>query len=240
MKIKSLHPLISCICITQNRADMLLKSVLSFDQQNYPNKELVISYSQDDEETILIINNLLLISKIRILAIERSCGESIGKARNDAISKCNGDYICMWDDDDIFYFTRLADQYNLLQGNGRYFQSSIITQVTLFDSTTNKAYISIPYNWTGTLLCKKEYILKYPCKDSNQFECAPVIDFLESKKLILRDLLHPSLYVYVYHGSNVIDYFHFQLFIRKSQPLNKKYAQSIHDYLEQKLKIFMS
>ena len=237
MKIKPLHPLISCICITSNRPDMLLKAILSFDQQNYPNRELIISYPEDDVESELLLLQILKISQLEIVTITRPAKQSIGHARNNAVAKSNGKYICMWDDDDIYYYTRIADQHNIMRGDGRYFQSSLIPQIILFDATENKAYLSFPYHWSGSLLCKKEHLLQYPCTDSNQFECAPVIDYLSSRKLILQTMLSPSLYTYVYHGQNETEYFNFQYLIRKSQPLEEGYAQNIQQYLNQQLKI---
>lgn len=237
MKIRPLHPLISCICITANRPEKLLKTILSFDQQSYPNKELVISYPKNDQSTKDLITQTLKAADIRILEIERNEDESIGKARNNAINICNGEYICIWDDDDIYHYSRVADQHNFMQGEGRYFQSSIITQIILYDSMTHKAYQSFQNYWTGSLMCKKQHILKYPCQDTNQFECAPVIDYLASRELILQNKLNPSLYIYVYHGSNVIDYTHFQYYLKRSTPLSEESSNRIKVHLAQELKI---
>ena len=216
---------------------MLLKAILSFDQQNYPNRELIISYPEDDIESELLLLRILKISQIDIITITRPANQSIGHARNSAVAKSNGEYICMWDDDDIYYYTRIADQHNIMRGDGRYFQSSLIPQIILFDATENKAYLSFPYQWSGSLLCKKIHLLQYPCTDSNQFECAPVIDYLSSRKLILQTMLSPSLYAYIYHGQNETEFFNFQYLIRKSQPLEGGYAQNIQQYLNQQLKI---
>jgi glycosyltransferase involved in cell wall biosynthesis len=240
MKIRPLHPLISCICITDNRPGLLLKSILSFDQQNYPNTEMVISHPENDFETKSLIAQLKRISDIRILEIERDESESIGMARNNAVSQCNGDYVCMWDDDDIYFFSRVADQYNLLQGNGKYFQASIVSQIVLFDAIKGKGFLSFPYHWGGSLLCKKQHFLAYPCTDTNQFECAPLINYLDVNHLLLQSDFSPQLYIYVYHGANETDHLSFEYLSRKSAPLEQDFSDWISGYLNQEIKLNLS
>jgi glycosyltransferase involved in cell wall biosynthesis len=219
---------------------MLLKSVLSFDQQNYPNTELVITYPRTDEVTRSIVARLKQISDIKILGIERNPGETIGTARNNAVAKCNGDYVCMWDDDDIYFFSRIADQYNLLQGNGKYFQASVVSQIILFDSGKGEAYLSFPYHWGGTLLCRKDHFLAHPCINSNQFECSPVINYLHQNNLLLQSDFNPQLYIYVYHGQNKNDRMSYQYLTRKSDPLENEFAYGISEYLKQEIKLSVS
>ena len=184
MKIRLTHPLISCICITQSRTALLLKAIVSFDTQNYPNRELVISYPKDDLETKHLIDEILLVSDLRIVRVERNGSESLGTARNNAIAKCNGDYICLWDDDDWYHARRLAHQYNTMLIKGQFRKASILTRVMLYDTNTQLGYLSFPYLWCGSLLCKKDLILKHPFANSDVIEDAPVVKYLESKKLL--------------------------------------------------------
>jgi glycosyltransferase involved in cell wall biosynthesis len=237
MKIKALHPLISCICITDNRPAMLLKSILSFDQQNYPNAELVISYPNNDKSTKNLISQLKQTSAIRLLEIVRHEKETIGVARNKAVEKCNGDYVCMWDDDDIYFFSRISDQYNLLQGNRKYFQASVVSQIILFDVIKDKGYLSFPYRWSGSLLCRKQHFLAFPCIDANEFECAPLINYLNANHLLLQSDLSPQLYIYVYHGQNKTDKYSFQYLTRKSAPLEQNFSKWISANINQEIKL---
>lgn len=234
MKIKRLHPLISCICVTGHRTEMLLKAIISFDQQNYPNRELVVSYPENDDPTRKLISKLSRISELDIVVIERRIDETIGTARNNAVTKSNGEYICMWDDDDHYSFNRLADQHNFMQGQGRYFQASILIRILLYDSKKNKAFISLPNYWTGSLLCKKIHFLDHPCADNNIFECDSILEFLRSKKILHEVDLKPSLYTFIYHGGNVLNYTHFQYYTSKSRVIDQEHAESIRIEMEQK------
>lgn len=240
MKIKPLHPLISCICITDRRPGMLLKSIISFDQQNYPNTELVISYPENDWETKNIISQIRQICDIRIMAITRTQCDTIGEARNDAVEQCSGEYVCIWDDDDIYFFSRIADQYNLLQGNGKYFQASIVSQIILYDAITEESYLSHSYHWAGSLLCRKKHFLANPCNHSNEFECAPVINYLHMNQLLLQSDFNPQLYIYVYHGGNKTNRYSFQYLTKRSSILGQDFTEWISGYLKQEVKLNVS
>lgn len=236
MKIKPLHPLISCICITDNRPSFLLKSILYFDQQNYPNTELVISYPESDEGTRSIIAQLNALTDIRILAVVRNNEISLGEARNQAVNRCNGAFVCMWDDDDIFFFTRIADQYNLLQGNGRYFQASVIPVITLFDASKECSYVSKSRYWNGTLLCKKQHFLNNPCRHTDHEECTPVIEFLVQQQLLMTSGLDRQLYVHIIHDTNQTNQHEFRSPIDSTQSVpraeSEYYASCYHQTLK--------
>lgn len=240
MKIKLIHPLISCICITQNRPALLLKAIVSFDTQSYPNRELIISYPKHDKETKQLINDILEVSDLRIIQIEREGNESLGTARNNAIATCNGDYICLWDDDDWYHAKRLAHQYNTMRINGQSCVASMLTRVMLFDVTTQKAYLSFPYLWCGSLLCKKDHILKHPFVDSNIAEDAEIINYLESRKLLHYITDSAFLYLYVYHGKNALGYYHFSYYLRKSELLDLESRDWIRSLLEVKVEVLPS
>jgi len=237
MKIKLINPLISCICITKNRTDKLLKTIIAFDQQYYPNKELVISYPKTDHETKKLILQILEITPIRILPIEREEDESIGKARNNAIAISGGEYICMWDDDDIHHEMRLSDQHNVMLAQGRSYQASLLKNIHLYDALTDKTYQSFSTDWYGTLFCKREHILRHPCSDSNQYEILPVIDYLKFSKLLFEMFNAPYYYVYVYHGTNIISYSDFQQLTAHSTTADQDKIRNLKMYLEQKVSL---
>lgn len=237
MKIKLTHPLISCICVTQRRPALLLKAIVSFDTQNYPNRELVISYPKDDIETKQLIDDILLVTDLRIVRIEREGNESLGTARNNAISECNGDFICLWDDDDWYHAKRLAHQYNTMLTSGKFLEASILTRVMLFDTKTQQGYLSFPYLWCGSLLCRKDHILKHPFANSDVAEDTPVIKYLESRKLLHYIADSAFLYLYVYHGENALSYFHFSYYLKKSEQLDQESTNWMHNLLNVKVDI---
>ncbi|RAJ35436.1 glycosyltransferase family 2 protein [Pedobacter cryoconitis] len=240
MKVKLSHPLISCICITQNRPTLLLKAIVSFDTQNYPNRELVISYPKQDLETKLLIDSILELSDLRIVRVEREGNESLGSARNNAIANCNGDYICLWDDDDWYHYQRLAHQYNTMRINGQFREASIMTRVMLFDVTTQQGYLSFPYLWCGSLLCRKDHILQHPFTNTNVAEDSHIVKYLESRKLLHYISDSAFLYLYVYHGSNTLNYFHFSYYLKKSETLDQETTNWMRNLMDIKVEVLPS
>lgn len=237
MHIESQLPLISCICITENRPEMLFKSILSFAQQTYENKELVISYPKTDEKTRLLVNYFLENKGISLISLERKENESIGKARNKAIANSNGEYICIWDDDDIFHEVRIAEQYNALLTNNDQFQASVISQIFLYHIFNLTAYVSFPSYWACTLLCKREYILNNLCSDTDQFECKPILNYLNSTNQLISINSSPFLYTYVFHGGNLMQYSSFLYLVNQSFPISIEITTNIREYLEFKAEI---
>jgi len=227
--MKPSNPLISCICITNNRPLLLQNAIACFESQNYINKELVISYPRDDVQTRALIKQY---ETVNILPIERDPAETLGRARNHALYKCHGDYICIWDDDDWHHSSRLSFQFNSLHTVGPGFQASILQRIFLYDFTTHRAYLSFPYHWDGTLLCRKEMLLQNQYGDLNKAEDSHVVPFLHKRKMLAMIEESPFLYIYTYHGSNTWPYDHFEMFINKSQPLNEEYTAKVRNLLQ--------
>lgn len=228
------HPLISCICITDNRPLLLRKSISYFENQNYPNKELVISYPTKDKRTKDVINSVLNEKELKILQIERVDNETVGNARNQAIARCRGAYICIWDDDDWYHASRLSFQFNSMQTTGISYHASILTRILLFDTITQNAYLSFSYTWDGSILCKKEIILQNQYAHLNKGEDTHIIKFLDSKKTLHYIGDSPFLYIYIYHGDNTWDYKHFEYFIKKSELLDEDTTNTIRNLIEWK------
>lgn len=225
--MRETYPLISCICVTDDRVELLKRAINCFGSQNYPNKELVISYPKKDHHTRSMVEYLLQHSALQILKIEREDQESVGNARNLAIVKCRGDYVCVWDDDDWYHESRLSFQYNSMRTTGLGYNASILRRVILFDHMNHRAYMSFTYPWENTLMCRKEIILQNQYAHSNKGEDTHIIKFLDGKKFLHHIDEAPFLYVYIYHGQNTWDYKHYEYLINQSQLLENEVTESI-------------
>jgi len=217
---KNLYPLISCICITANRPDFLLKAIIYFDAQNYPNRELVISYPENDHNTKDLMKAILQNSFMNLIIVERRAELSLGMARNDAIANCNGEYICIWDDDDWYREVRLMYQFTILRSMRQKREASILTQVILYDRTRGQVSISDSIGWSGTLLCRKEIVLAYPYLDTNCSEGKELLRYLATSQYLHYYDEH-NIYGFIYHGKNVITDEHFSGFLKDKLPLNE-------------------
>ena len=226
--------LVSCICITHKRPEQLLKAILNFKDQTYLHKELIISYPKDDIPTKDLIRKASALYCLKIMTIERDQEVSVGAAKNIAVSMARGEYICIWDDDDYHAPNRLHHQMYVLQITEKSYQASILLRITLYDHLTQRANLSLPYNWSGTLLCSTPLLLQHPYEDTNLLEDINLIRFLESENLLLHIEYAFILYIYVYHGNNALDYHHFRYFMKNSFKFTDKYNKTVQQILNER------
>lgn len=101
-------PLVSCVMPTFGRPDYVAESIALFLAQDYPSKELIIlndcpgQIFHGDFPGVRIIN-----------AVTR--WPSLGDKRNASIELANGDFIAVWDDDDIYTPWRLTHSIQRMQ-----------------------------------------------------------------------------------------------------------------------------
>jgi len=119
-------PLISCLCVTHKKPDLLIRAVHCFYTQSYSNKQLVIVYEEKD-------------SKI-----------TLGELRNISIKKVDGTFVYQWDDDDWYSPERLSKQMQYLQLYEK--PASILSKWIVFNSCSPKAFMSNHRPWEGSIL----------------------------------------------------------------------------------------
>lgn len=207
-------PLVSCLCITKNKVDLLKRSIDCFRAQSYPNKELIIVKQGED---CLISNylNMLKDDDIYFIQLPSDPLFTLGDLRNFSIENCNGDYFCVWDDDDWQHIDRLKIQVDFTLRSLH--EVSAMTNLLAFNNVTKQTYFTSFRLWEGTLLCKREIFLnglKYPSLDRSEDNGFLGL-LLEHKRIY--PIVNSMLYVYVYHGRNTWDIDHFNNNIFRQQ-----------------------
>ena len=91
-------PLISCVMPTYGRPDFVPEAVGMFLAQDYPRKELVIL---NDCPGQILTNTLPTHAGVRVFNV-RDRYSTLGQKRNAAIGLARGDWIAVWDDDDVY------------------------------------------------------------------------------------------------------------------------------------------
>ena len=226
MKTKS--PLISCLCVTREKPQLLLGAINCFFSQTYENKELIIVYENDDLKTTNLLNKIIQ-KNVKKVEVKRSSKINLGELRNIAVNNSNGEYVCQWDDDDWYHVGRLEFQFEVIRESG--LAGSILTQWTVFDKTTNKAYVSNKRLWEGSILCKKSIMQELAYQNQKMGEDTAVIDYLSSKKYLFPINDTPNLYIYVYHGMNTWDYNHWSLVFKMSKELSPDNSRKVYQIL---------
>lgn len=100
--------LVSCIMPTANRQKYIPYAIANFLSQDYPNTELVIIDDGKESISSLLPDH----SKIKYFYTEPI--GTIGKKRNDACKKANGQIIMHWDDDDWYAPDWISKQVDFL------------------------------------------------------------------------------------------------------------------------------
>ncbi len=116
--MESDQPLVSCLCVTQNRVPLLRRAVACFLGQTYQPRELVMLYQSDDQTTRHYLEGLNEPS-IRSVEVPSTPPLRLGVLRNLSLQASRGYYVAQWDDDDWHDPTRLAVQVAALKKSGR-------------------------------------------------------------------------------------------------------------------------
>lgn len=226
-----MNPKVSCLMVTRGTADrfeMIKRSVHCYLTQTYPNRELVLVPDLPPESDLNALSSYLdSLSRPDIRCVVPPRKLSLGALRNLSVQSAQGSLICQWDDDDIFHSRRLDAQVQALQSDGA--DAVYLREVFHFFSQTREMF------WTdwgltkltchpATLLAEKGKMAVYPevGDESSRGEDTLVLRKLQSAGRT-RVLSAPaSLYVYVFHGTNTMQYEHHRfLAIRFSVSLSR-------------------
>jgi len=112
VKLKPARPLVSCVMPTRGRREFVSQSVLYFNRQDYPARELLIL----DDGVEDLSRDLSGDPHIRYFRLRPGC--SIGAKRNLGCQLARGSVIACWDDDDWYAPERLSVQMEPLLSEG--------------------------------------------------------------------------------------------------------------------------
>ena len=105
---------ISAICVSQpSRYAMLQRAIYSFALQDYANRELFISISDNeyfDKVKAWILDDRHENVDLSNIYILRTDETHLGKQAAEAFNESSGDYIAVWSDDNLSHSTRLSSQ----------------------------------------------------------------------------------------------------------------------------------
>lgn len=196
-------PLISCVLPTANRALFLNQSLLYFQEQSYPNKELIIVFNSSED----LPQDLNLSENIKLV---QSNSTSIGAKRNEGCRQANGLIIAQWDDDDIYHPNRLEIQAKpILEGGCEISALGNISFFGLDDwsfwNCSEKLHQSIFAEDVagGTLVfLKKVWELTGPYPNTSLREDADFLLKAGKRGARLKKLDGSELFVYLRHEAN--------------------------------------
>lgn len=226
------EPLVSCLCISQDRPDYLRKAISCFVAQTYVNKELIVVSRQYDPEYEEIISGVPG-GVVKYYGLRNEATLTLGELRNYSIGRSSGDFFCIWDDDDWYHPARIEKQVQgILDGKK---SGTILPYCLVFDKVNGDAYLSPPtFMHPASIMCRKDMIGQQDLYTHlNKREDVFFRNNLVEKRM-LYPVIAPVLYIYVYHTGNTCDAAHFSEIFGFSAKLKPVFGQMIGDIVSHK------
>ena len=203
------QPLVSCLMVTANRADIARVAIECFSEQTWLNRELVI-IDDGEEDYSDMIEGFDCSDLVRYIKLQPGSPRlSLGELRNISIEEARGEWCVQWDDDEWYHPERLAVQLNAaVQADVGASALKWTLMHVKDDSDQSLTFrgdsgIATP----GTLMFRKGDE-RYPHLARNE-DGIFLRDVKDSNGLVVLDENHSHLFIRVFHGSNTWEKDHF-------------------------------
>jgi mannosyltransferase OCH1-like enzyme len=214
-------PLVSCLCVTQNKFELLEQSIECFLFQSHPNKELVVIFESNNTVTIEQIKARFAGEKsIVYVEVPIRPKKTLGELRNISIQACSGEYFMQWDDDDMYHPDRIRLQLAMaargVKDPASPVVGNVVNCVVIYDQKLKRSFLFNNYKFDGSILVHKASFLdkKLTYPNLTKGEDSIVRNALLADGS-LQPLLIPFMYLYRFHSSNTWDEAHFHgLYLR--------------------------
>jgi len=192
-----MYPLVSCLMPTYNRREFIPRALRNFASQTYPDLELIVVDDGSD-----LIADLIPRDDLRISYFWSDQKANHGEKMNIAAGFADGDYCCVWDDDDCYAPDRVSRQITPLVGTEKIVSGT--SSLYYYKHGGQQAYIydypTQPAPWIGAIAFRRDYW------EHNEFDdLRSGADFTWLKKIQYDqrvDLHDPSLLVCAIHDTN--------------------------------------
>jgi glycosyltransferase involved in cell wall biosynthesis len=206
-------PRVSCLMVTANRKNLAKRAVSCFQNQTYPNKELVVI--DDGNEDYTTIFEGIPASDIKYIRLKKSADAVLGTLRNRALDEAEGDYLIQWDDDDWYHPERIAIQAKKLsEGYDACCLSSSLMHLSEKEHLKLPFIGRLPDGIPGSIMHVKNNSIRYP----EYRKAEDTVYLKEWKKLKYCKLPDEFSYLFIrcYHGNNTWEVDHFKRRIKNS------------------------
>lgn len=209
----------SCLMLTYINYERFENALRCFLRQTYPNKELIIVTNGADSYTEMVTNIVTENNAeklVKIYDIRNNYG-TLADMRNLALWFCNGEFVCIWDDDDEYGDTRIEKQVECLKKNRDKFY-------TIFGNCTYLSEGLSQREITGANL-KGSMLFRNKPKDEDLFmgEYDEYQKFSKKDGIVLKN--DPKDYIFVKHKLNVRDNAFFTDLIRNNESIIDKFKK---------------
>lgn len=196
------QPLVSCLMVTRGHLVPAQFAVAAFLQQTWGNRELVVVIDQAQSP---LMTWLSLLQDPRIRVLVPPPGLPLGELRNQSVAAAQGEFVMVWDDDDLSDPDRITACMSVM----RDCQVDIVLLERLLQWWPHKhrLFATARRPWEGSMLARKACMRPYPALPKQ--EDTPVMhQMCEAHHTALLDW--PELYVYTVTGRNTWGPGHFE------------------------------
>lgn len=216
---------VSCLMVTRGRLSTLEGALVGYENQDHPDRELVIVTNRDRADDVRRYVNGRG-PRIRVAAADD--GLTLGDLRNLSLSLAEGEMVCQWDDDDLYRPDRIRRTAAALVRSGS--AAVMLRRLTVWWPERRIVATSPVRNWEGSMVAWRSAVPAYPSLARG--EDTVVMRGLETAGGICQ-LDAPSLYVYRITGQNTWDIGHFDKILRRATDVRtgSAYAAATDDLL---------
>ena len=187
--------MVSALMVTRGDIGRVANSVKSFARQTWNNKELVIVADGLTDQLIRAIDDARGAASVRIFEAPRLLG--LGDLRNYSVARAQGEFICQWDDDDLYDKERIKASLMILKEANA--DAVFLSQWLLYDQLRSVLALSNRRIWEGTMLAKRSCMPVYPSLPKEEDTLMVAMQLKYAK---VATFVAPTLYAYCRTGAN--------------------------------------
>jgi hypothetical protein len=191
----ALKPLVSCLMVTRGRLFPSRFAVDCFLGQTWTERELVLVCDAPGS-AIEDYCRGLGDARIRIVYPETPAA-NLGELRNLSLRAARGEWICQWDDDDLYHPQRL--ELGMLLAQSLHANALFLSRWLLWSPAARRIGVSGAREWEGSMLARADRVPPYPALARGE-DTAVMHAMLARGRVALVDA--PWLYTYVQTGAN--------------------------------------
>lgn len=199
--------------VTANRMHLAERAIRCFEQQTYPNKELVIIDDGTQDYTPLFDG--LDTGQVIYKKVDPSLDYKLGKLRNISLDEATGDYLVQWDDDDWYHPERIEIQATTLSSG---YDACCLAGALMHLNTqefNSHPYIGhLPEGIPGSIMHRKDDSIRYP--ETRRAEDTVYLKEWMNKRYMKLDDSCNHLFLRAFHGDNTWEIEHFERRIKNS------------------------
>lgn len=188
-------PLVSCLMVTRGGLFPARFAIDCFVRQTYERRELVVVCDAPDtpiETYCRALND----ARIRFVYPAQT-GKRLGELRNLSLQAARGEWVCQWDDDDLYHPMRIAA--GMAVALTMQAQALFLSRWLLWSPHEHLIAISGEREWEGSMLAQRDKVPRYPELARGE-DTAVAHALLSGDRSVLLDA--PWLYTYIWTGRN--------------------------------------